>query len=85
VKVTVTRRELGSRRAVGDIEFRGIMTSNADGSAHVPVDAEGKQIPFSFECKPPGLVLDASARRIADDLSWGIGKGNLSKDEWHAD
>jgi hypothetical protein len=84
IRVTVIRKDLGKKRKVGEIEFRGIMVASADGPAHIPVDGESNQV-HSYQCNPPGLVSDESAQRIAGDLSRGFDMGKIGEDEWRAD
>jgi hypothetical protein len=84
IMVTVIRTHLGVRREAGQIEFRGIPLTCGDGSTRIPVTAERKQVPFSFQCNPPGFVSDQTARQIAAEISCGFGNGKIGDDEWSA-
>jgi hypothetical protein len=69
LKVTVTRAGPNGIREERQIEFHGIAVTCG-------------RVPFSFQCTPPGVVSDETARRIADDLSCGFGVGEIGGIEW---
>jgi hypothetical protein len=69
LKVTVTRTGPNGRREEDQIEFHGIAVTCG-------------RVPFSFQCTPPGVVSDETARCIADQLSYGFGVGKIGEIEW---
>ena len=70
---------------VATIAFRGIRVTWPDGSTEVPVDAGECEIPFSYECSPPGILSDTrSLYRIAAALSRNETRGEVDGYQWHS-